>query len=168
MRTLLPTLSMLLLMACSHEAPPTSAPAPEADVPAPAEAVPAESSGYVELHSLTGSGLKFNGVYHSADGPIQYFMRFFERGNVVLVAGQQKPDDPVDLKTFLTEDAKSGRNSVHNTPVIQRNDSLFFTTMATRGAITYAGVVEGDSVRFLKHSKATGKQAEVSYRFLPD
>lgn len=167
MRIFLPYVAMLLLVACSHEAPPTSAPVPEAP-PAPAEVAPAEAADYVELHSLTGSGLKFNGVYHSAEGPIQYFMRFFERGNVVLVAGQQKPDDPVDLKSLLTEDAKSGRNSVHNTPVTQRNDSLFFTTMATRGAIIYAGVVEGDSVRFLKHSRATGKQAIVSYRFLPD
>lgn len=167
MRIFLPSIAMLFLVACSHEAPPASAPVPEAP-PAPVEVAPAEDADYVVLHSLTGSGLKFDGVYHTTEGPIHYFMRFFERGNVVLVAGQQKPDDPVDLKTLLTEDAKSGRNNVHNTPVTQRNDSLFFTTMATRGAITYAGVVEGDSVRFHKHSKATGKQGIVSYRFLPD
>ena len=45
---------------------------------------------------------------------------------------------------------------------------LFFTTMATRGAITYAGAVEGDSVRFLKESKITGKKARIAYGFIPD
>jgi len=117
---------------------------------------------------LEGTGLKFHGVYDAPSGNLHYYMRFFERGNVALVAGQQKPDDPVDLRSFLTQDAKSGTNNVHNVPVTRRNDSLFFTTMATRGAISYAGVVNGDSLRFLKRSEVTGKQAVVVYGFVPD
>lgn len=171
MRILLPLFAVLLLTACSNDTHPENTAPPEQEVPAHAvEAPPAPApANLVELHSLVGSGLKFNGVYDShTTGNIHYFMRFFERGNVALIAGQQQPDDRVDIRTYLTENAKSGENNVHNTPVIQRNDSLFFSTMATRGAITYAGVVDGDSLRFIKHSKVTGKKALVTYGFIPD
>ncbi len=171
MRILLPLFAVLLFAACSNDTKPeNAAPQPEQVAPAPdVEAPPAPAAANsVELHTLAGSGLKFNGVYDSPTGNIHYFMRFFERGNVTLVAGQQKDGDRVDLRTYLTENVKSGENNVHNTPVVQRNDSLFFSTMATRGAITYAGVVDGDSLRFIKHSKATGKRAVVTYGFIPD
>ena len=171
MRILLPLFAVFFFTACSNNTQPEqTAPPPEQETPTPVvEAPPAPAAAnVVELHSLVGSGLKFNGVYDSPTGNIHYFMRFFERGNVALVAGQQKPGDRVDLRTYLTENVKSGENNVHNTPVTQRNDSLFFSTMATRGAITYAGVVDGDSLRFVKHSKATGKKALVAYGFIPD
>lgn len=173
MRILLPLFAVFLFTACTNDTPPENTlpvveqepSAPVAEDPPVPEPAPAN---LVELHTLAGSGLKFNGVYDSPTGNIHYFMRFFERGNVALVAGQQKDGDRVDLRTYLTENVKSGENNVHNAPVIQRNDSLFFSTMATRGAITYAGVVDGDSLRFIKHSKATGKRAVVTYGFIPD
>lgn len=169
MRVLFPLLALLTWTACSNDAPSTTpAPANVQEPQAPVVQPPKVASPTIDLHSLEGSGLKFNGVYDAPSGNLHYYMRFFERGNVALVAGQQKPDDPVDLRSYLAQDAKSGTNSVHNVPVTRRNDSLFFTTMATRGAIRYAGVVSGDSLRFIKHSAATGKQAVVVYGFVPD
>ncbi|MBP8822086.1 MAG: hypothetical protein KBH07_00410 [Flavobacteriales bacterium] len=95
-------------------------------------------------------------------------MRFFERGNVVLIAGRQPTDGSPDLRTYLKQDAQGGVSSLHNAPVALHGDSLFFTTMTNRGAITYAGSIHGDSLRFLKHSTVTGKQAELVYWFLKD
>ena len=171
MRILLPLFAVLLFTACTNDAPPEQAtplseqePPIQVEEPSPAPA----PANVVELHTLAGSGLKYNGVYDHTSGNIHYFIRFFERGNAALVAGQQEPGDPVDIRRYLTENAKSGENNVHNVPVTQRNDSLFFSTMATLGAITYAGVVDGDSLRFVKHSKATGKKAVVTYWFIPD
>ncbi|MCB0773590.1 MAG: hypothetical protein KDB93_09460 [Flavobacteriales bacterium] len=165
------SVGLIALAACTGNNPDgTPAPVGQADTlaqPAPPPA-PAAAEGMVQLHSLAGSGLKFNGTYGHRAGGIQYYMRFHERGNVVLIAGRQEPGDTVDLRSFLGQNAKSGENNVHNAPVTWRNDSLFFTTMATRGAITYAGAVEGDSVRFLKESKITGKKARIAYGFIPD
>ncbi len=128
----------------------------------------ADTTTLVHLRSLSGSGLRFNGVYDHTEGNIHYYMRFFERGNVVLVAGRSPSAGSPDLRSFLTQDAQGGTSNLHNVPVERRGDSLFFTTMAPRGAITYAGAVHGDSVRFLKHSRVTGKQAELAYHFIPD
>ena len=162
-KTLLPLLLPLLVAACtggSHDEPGGSV---------SPTAVGAEAGTEV-LQPLTGSGLRFDGVYDFKDqGDIHYFMRFFERGNVALVAGKQSPGDATDISSYLTINAKSGTNSVHNVPVARRNDSLFFDTMAPRGAINYAGVVlGGDSVRFEKVSKVTGRRATVTYVFEPD
>jgi hypothetical protein len=171
---ILPFLILALALAsCSESANqpvPANVPGPEqADTHAPDTAQAVAPSGSVVLHSLAGSGIKFNGVYDAhTGGDIHYLMRFFERGNVALVAGRQRADDRVDLRTLLTEDAKSGKENLHNVPVEQRGDSLYFTTMATRGAILYAGAVDGDSLRFHKYSKVTGKKAVVAYGFVPD
>lgn len=167
---------LFILAACSGNEPapepvaPPSTTEPEGITMAPDPALPVTpDSGMVQLHSLTGSGLKFNGIYDSpTSGNIHYFMRFFERGNVALVAGRQEANDPHNLTELLTEDVKSGPNNIHNVPVTRRGDSLYFSTMATRGAIIYSGVVVGDSLHFLKHSKVTGKKAVVSYGFVPD
>lgn len=170
-------IAALALASCSQpESTPLPAPSqeqptaqPEAAVQVPDTAQPAVANGQVVLRSLGGSGLKFNGVYDShGAGDIHYIMRFFERGNVALVAGRQRTGDRVDLRDLLKQDAKSGKDNLHNVPVERRGDSLFFTTMATRGEILYSGVVAGDSIRFLKHSRVTGKKAVVSYGFVPD
>lgn len=134
----------------------------------PAVAHAADTTTMVQLRSLGGSGLRFNGVYDHTEGSIHYYMRFFERGNVVLVAGRSPSAGSPDLRSLLTQDAQGGTSNLHNVPVERRGDSLFFTTMAPRGAITYAGTVHGDSVRFLKHSRVTGKQAELAYHFIAD
>lgn len=171
---LLSLLASFTFAACTNEdATVTGAPAQPAEEPAPARPAPATEaavpdSGAVHLHSLAGSGLKFHGVYDMANGNIHYFMRFFERGNVALVAGRQEPEDPNDLRTLLTEDVQSGTNNIHNVPVTRQGDSLHFATMANRGAITYAGVVDGDTLRFVKYSKATGKRGVVNYVYIPD
>ncbi|MBZ0205193.1 MAG: hypothetical protein K8H89_02630 [Flavobacteriales bacterium] len=169
MRVFFPLIALLTWTACSNDAPATTPlPADVQEPQAPVARPPRVASPTIDLYSLEGTGLKFHGVYDAPSGNLHYYMRFFERGNVALVAGQQEPNDPVDLKSYLTQDAKSGTNSVHNVPVTRRNDSLFFTTMATRGAIHYAGVVDGDSLRFNKRSDVTGKQAVVVYGFIPD
>ncbi len=167
------------LLTCCSGPGGNPAPAPTADTNAAPHVSPATPAGdtaaatklddSVSLHSLQGSGLKFNGVYDSnTNGDIHYVMRFFERGNVALVAGRQQAGDKVDLRDLLTMDAVSGKNNLHNVPVERRGDSLFFSTMANRGAITYAGKLNADSLRFIKYSKATGKRAVVSYGFVPD
>lgn len=124
----------------------------------------------LELRSLQGSRLRFDGVYdHAASKDLHYFMRFFDRGNVALVAGVQKPGDPPALQELLTPNAQSGTNNVHNVPVRLDRDSIFFSTMAAKGAITYAGTYVGsDTLRFLKVSEVNGKQATVDYAFRPD
>ena len=129
-----------------------------------------DTSSTVQLVPLTESGLKFNGLYRYNVDNIHYFMRFFERGNVALVVGNESDTTKHSISALLTENVQSGWNNVHNTPVIRRNDSLLFQTMAIKGAITYAGVVYagGDSVRFLKESHVNGKKAFVEYGFLPD
>lgn len=172
MRNLLPLAALLVWAACGNpgtpEATPTAIePAPAAQPESDTSTMPA-ASNMVNLHSLEGSSLKFNGVYESTMGDLHYYMRFFERGNVALIAGREQPEDSISLRSFLTQDVKSGLNNVHNVPVTLRNDSLFFTTMASRGEITYAGVADGDTLRFLKHSKVTAKKAVVSYHFIPD
>lgn len=165
-------LTSFAFVACTGDAPTAEQPAPPAEeqLPPPAEAnnsaIP--DTSIVHLHSLTGTGLKFNGVYDAPSGNVHYFMRYFERGNVALVAGRQEPNDPNDLRALLTENVQSGTNNIHNAPVTQRGDSLFFTTMANRGAILYSGVVDGDTLRFIKYSKATGKKGKVDYYFVPD
>ena len=128
------------------------------------------ADGALRLQPLTGSGLRFDGVYdHQASATLHYFMRFFPRGNVALVAGGQRADDPVRLSDQLTVNAQSGVNNIHNVPVTWRGDSILFSTMASRGAITYAGtVLPGDTLRFLKVSRINGKQAIVKYAFRPD
>jgi len=192
MRNLLPLATLLVWAACGN---PGTRPATEPDAPPQTErsnldgawtdaelgtesaaAAQAESdtstapvaSNMVNLQSLEGSSLKFNGVYENTSGDLHYYMRFFERGNVALIAGREQPEDSITLRRFLTQDVKSGLNNAHNVPVTLRNDSLFFTTMAPRGEITYAGVADGDTLRFLKHSKVTAKKAVVSYHFIPD
>lgn len=168
-------ITTLALAACSQPENATTPPTgqtPTQPVPetvAPDTASPIAPAGSVVLRSLAGSGLRFNGVYDShTEGDIHYVMRFFERGNVALVAGRQRTGDRVDLRDLLKENAKSGKDNLHNVPVERRGDSLFFTTMATRGEIQYAGVAKGDSLHFLKHSRVTGKKAVVSYGFVPD
>lgn len=155
----------LLTQACSTPDEPATQERHVADTARSVPATPEE--GMVHLHSLENSGLRFDGVYTHISGGIYYYMRFFPRGNVVLIAGRKEDNGQLDLRSLLREDAQSGVNNLHNVPVVQRNDSLFFTTMAPRGAITYAGVAEGDTVRFLKHSRVTHKQAVLAYGFEP-
>ncbi len=162
----LASLAACFFQACSTpEAPSTPVVLSNPDTAQVIQAAPAE--GMVHLHSLEGAGLRFDGVYTYTSGGIHYYMRFFPRGNVALIAGRSEENGQLDLRSLLKEDAQSGVNNLHNVPVTQRNDSLFFTTMAPRGAITYAGVAEGDTVRFLKHSKVTHKEAVLAYGFEP-
>lgn len=162
MRTFLHLLlATALLTAC------TGAPEPAPAPPAPAPAA-ADTAGTVRLTPLSGSGLRFDGVYHTNSSNLHYYMRFFERGNVALVAGHQSPTDTIHLAALLSENVQSGWNNVHNVPVTLRNDSILFQTMSVNGAITYAGKLDGDTVRFLKASRINGKRAIVAYGFEPD
>ncbi len=121
-----------------------------------------------DLVPLTGTGVRFNGVYHYADGNLQYYMRFFERGNAAFVGGTEKYAG--QLAELLTENVQSGWNHVHNCPVVQRNDSLFIRSVGFKGVINYLGEVraDGDSVRFLKASEITGTRINAPYSFIPD
>lgn len=133
-----------------------------------AAAVTVDTSNTITLVPLTGSGLRFDGVYHYADGKLQYYMRFFERGSAAFVGGME--NKPGELATLLTIDVPSGWNQVHNCPVVQRNDSLFIRSVGVRGVINYLGEVRanGDSVRFIKASEITGTRFLAAYGFIPD
>lgn len=165
--------AVLFLSACGSptaeiptpEVPPTSVPNDTL-----ATGVHRDSTDVIKLQPLHGSRLRFDGVYdQEASGNLHYYMRFFERGNVALVAGVQKRGDPGMLQDLLTPNAQSGANNVHNVPVTLRGDSILFSTMTAKGAITYAGTfLGGDTLRFLKASDATGKKAVLDYVFLPD
>lgn len=165
MRHLLPLLITLLAAACVDGGAGRSD-APAADTSAPA--APVDTANMVRLVPLTGSGLRYNGVYHYADGNIHYYMRFFERGSAVFVGGMEK--EPGNLAALLTINAPSGWNQVHNCPVVQRNDSLFIRSVGIKGVINYLGEVraDGDSVRFLKASEITGTRIIAPYKFIPD
>lgn len=165
-RILLPLLTTLLAAACVDGGDAGGDAAPPAVTSAPVPAV--DTTKMVRLVPLTGSGLRYNGVYHYADGKLQYYMRFFERGSAVFVGGME--DRPGKLAALLTIDAPSGWNQVHNCPVVQRNDSLFIRSVGIKGVINYLGEVraEGDSVRFLKASEITGTRIIAPYKFIPD
>ncbi len=161
MRIPLPFLAMALIVGCTG-------PADRVAPPVPPPPVNIDTSKVMVLMPLTGSGVRFNGVYHYADGKLHYYMRFFERGNAAFVGGMD--EFPGQLGELLTENVQSGWNNVHNCPVVQRNDSLFIRSVGFKGVINYLGEVraEGDSVRFLKASEITGTRIIAPYGFVPD
>ncbi len=168
MMTCVPFIAASFLFSCKPASPgEQTVKTPTASLP---EAIMPDTSSAVHMVPLTGSGLKYDGVYHYKTGDINYYMRFFERGNVALVVGNESDTARRSIREYLTENVQSGWNNVHNTLVERRNDSLLFRTMAFKGAITYAGAVyaAGDSVRFLKASEVNGKKAIVEYGFVPD
>ncbi len=130
-------------------------------------AVP-DTNTAMKLMPLTGSGVRFDGVYFYADHNLHYYMRFFERGSAAFVGGTENKQG--ELATMLTVDVPSGWNQVHNCPVVQHNDSLFIHSVGIKGAINYLGDVRanGDSVRFLKASEITGTRVIAAYSFVPD
>lgn len=138
------------------------------DVPAELPVIPGAITGEPGLVSLTGTGLKFDGVYRCMIGDLRYYMRFFERGSAAFVGGTEKY--PGQLAPLLTIDVKSGWNQVHNCPVEQRNDSLFIRSVGMKGVINYLGTVRasGDSVRFLRESEINGSRQIMPYAFVPD
>jgi len=127
-----------------------------------------EMSDEVQLITLTGTGIKFDGAYRCIVGDLKYYMRFFERGSAAFVGGTEKY--PGQLASLLTIDVKSGWNQVHNCPVQQRNDSLFIRSVGLKGVINYLGDVRanGDSVRFLRVSQINGSRQIMGYAFVPD
>lgn len=171
MRHALALLPVLFLSACVDK-PAAVLPNPVADtvqqVTPPPEGTPGEDATGVPLTPLTGTGLKFGGVYAYTIGDLHYYMRFFERGSAAFVGGTEKY--PGQLAALLTIDVRSGWNQVHNCPVDQRNDSLFIRSVGLKGVITYAGDVRanGDSVRFLRHSEINGMNQIMRYGFIPD
>lgn len=161
---------MLLVAACvdTHTDTP---PPPTGDTGTTAAVATADTSAAtedVQLVPLTGSGLRFDGVYHHELGGLDYYMRFFERGSAAFVGGTENHDG--DLAKLLTIDVPSGWNSVHNCPVTQRNDSLFIRSVGMKGVINYLGEVRanGDSVRFLRASEINGRRQIFDYAFIPD
>ncbi|MFN8351922.1 MAG: hypothetical protein U0U25_10705 [Flavobacteriales bacterium] len=164
-RVLLPLLISLLATACVDKVPTDQGATTPVDTVATAAV---DTANMVVLVPLTNTKLRYNGVYHYADGSLKYYMRFFERGNAVFVGGME--DKPGQLAALLTIDAPSGWNQIHNCPVVQRNDSLFIRSVGIKGVINYLGEVraDGDSVRFLKASEITGTRIIAPYRFIPD
>jgi hypothetical protein len=161
MRVLLQFIALVLIVGCSG---PTDTTPPPVTPPA----ANIDTTKVVALVPLTGSGLRFDGVYHYSDRGVEYYMRFFERGNAAFVGGTEKY--PGQLAELLTENVQSGWNQVHNCPVVQRNDSLFIRSVGFKGVINYLGEVraDGDSVRFVKASEITGTVFKAPYAFLPD
>ncbi len=162
MRVLLQFIALALVVGCSD---PTDSVPPPATVPPTAFI---DTTKMVALVPLSSSRVRFNGVYHYADGKLHYYMRFFERGNAAFVGGTE--EFPGQLGELLAENVQSGWNQVHNCPVVQRNDSLFIRSVGFKGVINYLGEVRanGDSVRFLKASEITGTRFIAAYGFVPD
>lgn len=123
-----------------------------------------------DLTPLTNTALRFDGCYHFAQGRNHYLLRFFPEGNVVLIAGTDSMPDQRNLRVYLRRDALNNTmDGLHNAPVIQQDDSLYFVTPTERGNIDYRGKILGaDSVRFYKYSHITGSQLYNTYRFEPD
>ena len=116
---------------------------------------------------LDGSLVRTDGVYAARTKGLVYFMKFFPKGNAVIVGGPKKSEEL--LHSLLKEDAVQGESNVHNVPVTLRNDSILFVTKAMKGEIEYRGeLLTGDSIMFLKHSHINGKKAFVTYSFEPN
>lgn len=130
---------------------------------------PAQTSGFQPAtgDALTGTQLRFDGYYKHTMGNINYLMRFFEEGHVVLVNGPE--EDGSELHKFLVKETQGNPGiGLHNVPVTLRNDSLFFVTKPGSGEIFYSGVVlMPEAVRFMKYSNITGKRAVQDYGYVP-
>jgi len=166
MRRFLTALPVLMTVSCVDT--PADVPPPPVDTPDETATAPVDTVNTVQLVPLTGSGLRYDGVYRFDLGGIRYYMRFFERGSAAFVGGTEKKDG--ELAGLLTMDVKSGWNSVHNCPVDQRNDSLFIRSVGMKGVINYAGQVHanGDSLRLLRVSEINGVRQLFNYGFVPD
>lgn len=153
-------LSILLLAACGNKAD-------KGEHPPSSPATPAKPAGFQPATGdpLTGTKLRFDGYYKHTMGNINYLMRFFEDGHVVLVNGPE--EDGSELHKFLVKDTQGNPGiGLHNVPVNLRNDSLFFVTKPGSGEIFYSGVVlMPEAVRFMKYSNITGKRAVQDYGF---
>lgn len=154
---------LLSMAACTNGGDPGSAADRDPGAQPAAEIKPA-------LTSLANTSLRFNGVYHNAQGRHHYFLRFFPEGNVVLINGPDTSSGQSLLRGLLKADTPNDPvQGIHNVPVEQRNDSLFFVTRPMRGEIDYSGVViQGDSVRFLRYSHINGKRFLYTYAFEAD
>jgi hypothetical protein len=98
MRVLPQFIALAFIVGCSG---PTDTVPPPVTLPV----VAIDTTKVVALVPLTGTGVRFNGVYHYADGSLRYYMRFFERGNAAFIGGTE--EFPGQLGEFLTENVQS-------------------------------------------------------------
>lgn len=117
---------------------------------------------------LSKMGIRFDGYYREEVGKVVYVIRFFPEGTVVLANGTEDIAD--QLPSMLVKDAKGDPRIGHyKVPVTIQGDSLFFTTKATRGDLSYSGaVLDASRVRFLRHSHINGADHLKEYIFYPD
>ncbi len=115
-----------------------------------------------------GLGIRFNGYYREETQGVVYLIRFFPKGNAVLINGTS--DVGGQLHTMLTPNAPGDPvRGWYNVPVTVREDSIFFRTYPEKGEISYRGNVPSTSVvRLLRHSHINGTQAIKEYLFQPD
>lgn len=126
----------------------------------------------VIISTLSDAGVRFDGVYrYQPPGTkLNYLMRFFPEGNVVLVNGPDTTPRASLLRLRLVQNAPQSPNEgLYNVSVVHRNDSLLWVTYGTKGSIDYAGVMLGaDSVRFNKYSHVNGRSGTMTLLFEPD
>lgn len=127
-----------------------------------------EPDGNALGSQLKDLGIRFDGYYREEVGKVVYLIRFFPEGNVVLANATHDIEE--QLPPLLVNDAAGDpRTGYYNVPVSIRGDSLFFTTRATRGELSYRGrVLDASRVRFLRHSHINGARHLKEYIFYPD
>lgn len=153
MKPLLFILSLLAFASCSS---PTQEDGQQADVPAPI------------MGPFRGLPLRFDGYYRTDQGDVIRLIRFFERGNAVLINGTS--DMEKELPAFLVANTKGNPSmGLHNVPVNVVGDSLHFTVHPEKGELDFHGkAMSGSLVRFYRYSHINGNRTMLEYIFYPD
>lgn len=113
-------------------------------------------------------GIRYDGHYREQVQDVVYLIRFFPKGNAVLINGMADvaKELPAYLKADATGDPVMGW---YNVPVTVAGDSIYFKTHPEKGEISYRGNVPSTSmVRLLRHSHINGTRSIKEYIFQPD
>ncbi|MCB0795097.1 MAG: hypothetical protein KDB88_10200 [Flavobacteriales bacterium] len=147
-------LALLLCLSCNSE--PTSESGTGAERTGTTDTSPALPENFVRT----------DGIYHSSFGKVQYYMRFYPDGNVILAGGM------ADSKPTVPELIDAARMkpvpNVHSVFCRIEGDSILFVTQALKGQIDYHGHRDSpEQLSFKKVSHINGRQMELVYAFEP-
>ena len=115
-----------------------------------------------------GLGLRYDGYYRAERGSVLYLIRFFTKGNAVLINGVR--DMEKELPAFLIPTTQGNpAMGLYNIQVNVKGDSLLFDTHPEKGVISYRGKVMSTSmVHFHRQSHINGKEYDMDYVFHAD
>jgi hypothetical protein len=119
------------------------------------------------VDACTDGTPRTDGAYLARLDSVEYWMRYFQDGHVVLLAGREGPG--LHLPDLLVRSAVSNPSiGLHNLPVQRRGMELQFAAQVENGEIRYRGTeIACDTLHFLKESGITGKRATLRYAFVP-